>query len=108
VSAAALSPKDRRVLSDMAAGGLLYEYVDSDYRRKDWPKPGSGALVYDGPPTRVSQRMVRRLRRLGTKWDGSAKAEVMTEQGAAKARALVQGRDVIWVASALPSPRSPA
>ncbi|BAU93446.1 transposase [Methylorubrum populi] len=107
-----LNGKERRLLSGMACGGLLYVYVDADGGvdggplHAGWPRPGTGAVVYDGPPTPVTARFVRRLRRLGSYWDHSAGAEMLTARGRAKARALLGGRDILFVASPLPANES--
>ncbi|MHC2016274.1 hypothetical protein [Methylobacterium sp. CM6247] len=103
-----LNDKERGAIEDMANGGLLYVYVDGDGgtegspSQPDWPMPGSGAIVYDGPPVRITRRLVRRIQRLGTDWCTRTLAEVLTDEGKVKARALLDKRDV-WILSPLPA-----
>jgi hypothetical protein len=90
------SPKMNRAIADMAAGGLLYVVVESEHQQPDWPKPGCGYVVHDGPPMRIGQRTVRKIERFGTRWDSSVKAVVLTDIGRMRAR----GRDVLDLAEA--------
>lgn len=89
----------RLAFSDMASGGLLYVYVESENYRGTTPLPGSGAIVGERGLVRISSRTVRAIERLGTTWDSQNKAAVLTEHGKVQARMLAAGRDVISVAA---------
>ena len=85
----------------MAAGGLLYVYVEVEGHvwKSDWPKAGSGAIVGDRGLVRISRRAVRAIERLDTTWDHRNKAVVLTERGKIVAKMLAAGRDVLSAAT---------
>ena len=103
-------PRTRLALEAMLGRhSTLRVYLDADggedgAATKPWfPRPESGEILHDcvaaPSPMRVSRALVRRLRGLGLGWDDAVGAEVFAEGDRARLRAVLDGRDVLWVGS---------
>jgi hypothetical protein len=95
------SGAERRAFEEMANGGLLYVYTGERgaFCPPPWPAEGSGAIVYDGPPRHVGQRIVRRLEMAGAEWCPRLKACVFDEAAKRRVHTVLAGRDVLWISS---------
>lgn len=92
---------ERRAFEEMADGGLLYIYTGEHgmFCPPPWPVEGSGALVYDGPARRVGVRIVTRLLNAGAEWCQRVKAYIFPDDVKRRVRAVLAGRDVLWVST---------
>lgn len=90
----------RRAIRDLADGGLLFTIVDSGVLCRRAPPVGTGYVVYDGPPVRISPGVVGMIdRRFGlVPAPGEPGARMLPAEDREVARMIGEGRDVldIW------------
>lgn len=90
----------RAALQTMVDGGLLYVEIEGVDGTTYDPGDHPGWLLYDGPPKRLSASVVNWLQGHWTEWCPRNRAEVFCEATRGKARALLAGRDVLYLGTA--------